>query len=278
MNGERRMRLTERYMDPPGNALPDCLIAARLAQALEKSWREAGKPDVADQFKGYDWKTEEDAFMDGYHKNEKGGQFVTYDRLRAMGTNGFQEPATDFKDGKIVGTKRLFADGKFNKPDGRAVFAAAQWRGFEAPGKEEEKAKFPFLVNNGRVNHIWQSAYLDQYNDFVRDRWPYPFIQMNPDDMVELRLNPGDLVEIYNDNGSTQAMVQPTPSARRKQTFMLFAQPNGVQGNIVSKGVNEFIIPNYKQSWANIRKIADAPEAVRHLSFKSGEYKPPTSA
>ena len=28
MNGERRMRLTERYMDPPGNARPDCLIVA----------------------------------------------------------------------------------------------------------------------------------------------------------------------------------------------------------------------------------------------------------
>jgi arsenite oxidase large subunit len=23
MNGERRMRLTERYMDPPGQAMPD---------------------------------------------------------------------------------------------------------------------------------------------------------------------------------------------------------------------------------------------------------------
>ncbi len=31
MNRERRMRLTERYMDPPGNAKPDCLIAAGLA-------------------------------------------------------------------------------------------------------------------------------------------------------------------------------------------------------------------------------------------------------
>ena len=29
MNGERRMRLTERYMDPPGSALPDSLIVAR---------------------------------------------------------------------------------------------------------------------------------------------------------------------------------------------------------------------------------------------------------
>ena len=53
---------------------------------------------------------------------------------------------------------------------------------------------------------------------------------------------------------------------------MLFAQPNGVMGNVVSKGVNEFIIPNYRQTWANIRKITSAPEAVRHLSFKSFEY------
>ena len=119
MNGERRMRLTERYMDPPGSALPDSLIVARIAQALEKSWRVAGKDDVADKFKGYDWKTEEDAFMDGYHQNATGGQFVTYDRLRAMGTNGFQEPATGFQDGKIIGTKRLFADGKFKGPTAR---------------------------------------------------------------------------------------------------------------------------------------------------------------
>jgi arsenite oxidase large subunit len=173
MNGERRMRITERYMDPPGQALPDCLIVARLAQALEKSWRVAGKNDIADKF----------------------------------------------------------------------------------------------------VNTTWQSSYLDQQNEFVMDRWPFPFIQIHPDDMKELDVMQGDLVEVYNDNGSTQAMVQPGLAAvRRKETFMLFAQPNGVMGNVVSKGVNEFIIPNYKQAWANIRKITSAPEAVRHLSFKSFEY------
>ncbi len=45
-----------------------------------------------------------------------------------------------------------------------------------------------------------------------------------------------------------------------------------MQGNVVSAGVNEFIIPNYKQTWGNIRKIADAPEGTRHLTFKSQEY------
>ncbi len=95
---------------------------------------------------------------------------------------------------------------------------------------------------------------------------------MNPQDMRELGLKAGDLVEVYNDSGSTQAMVNPIETARRKQTFMLFAFPTGPQGNVVSKGVNEFVIPNYKQTWGNIRKIADAPEATRGLTFKSPEY------
>src|SRR6267154_2093676 len=272
MNGERRMRLTEKYMDPPRQAMPDSLIAARSANNMERVLREQGKGQYADKFKGFDWKTEEDAFMDGYNKHEKGGEFVTYERLRAMGTNGFQEPATAFKDGKIIGTKRLFTDGKFGSKDGKATFMETRWRGLQAPGKEEERKKWPFLVNNGRANIVWQNAYLDQANEFVMDGMPYPYIQMNPDDMAELKLKQGDLVEVYNDNGSTQAMVYPTPSAKRKQTFMLFAYPTGVQGNVVSAGVNEFIIPNYKQTWGNIRKIADAPEGVRHLTFKSEEY------
>jgi arsenite oxidase large subunit len=136
---------------------------------------------------------------------------------------------------RIIGTKRLYTDGKFNTPDGKAKFAAAQWRGLQAPGKQEEKDKYRFLINNGRSNQVWQSVYLDQYNDFVWDRMPFAYIQMNPEDVAELRLNPGDLVEVYNDNGSTQAMVWPTPSARRNQTFMLFAYPTGAVGTQSAK-------------------------------------------
>ena len=39
-----------------------------------------------------------------------------------------------------------------------------------------------------------------------------------------------------------------------------------------SAGVNEFVIPNYKQTWGNIRKLADAPEGTKHLTFKSFDY------
>jgi arsenite oxidase large subunit len=68
-------------------------------------------------------------------------------------------------------------------------------------------------------------------------------------------------------------MAYPTPTAKRRQAFMLFAYPMGVMGNVVSPVVNELIIPNYKQTWGDIRKIASAPGAARGTSFKSFEYK-----
>ncbi|MBU2190428.1 MAG: arsenate reductase (azurin) large subunit [Alphaproteobacteria bacterium] len=275
MNGERRMRLVEKYMDGPGSAKPDCLIAAGLAQALERVLREGGRADYADQFKGYDWASEEDAFMDGYHANT--GEIVTYDRLRAMGNNGVQEPVVDFKDGKLVGTKRLYADGQFDRhgrDDKKALFCAGAWRGLQAPGKTQQRDSYAFLINNGRSNINWQNWFLDQDNDFVSDRYPFPFIEINPEDMAELDLKEGDLVEVYNDVGATQAMVYPTETARRKETFMLFGAPSGTQGNVINAGVNELVLPNYKQTWANIRKISDAPASVKHLSFKPKEYTP----
>jgi arsenite oxidase large subunit len=272
MNGERRMRLVEKYMDGPGSAKPDCLIAAGIAQYLEKTLRAEGRNDYADQFKGYDWKTEEDAFMDGYNK---GNPDVTYDRLRAMGNNGVQEPVVGFKDGKLVGTKRLYSDGKFDRhgrEDKKALFCGGAWRGLQAPGKAAQRDAYSFLINNGRSNINWQNWFLDKDNDFVADRFPYPYLQINPEDMKDLKLNPGDLVEVFNDVGATQAMVYPEPTAKRKETFMLFGAPSGTQGNVINAGVNELILPNYKQTWANIRKISDAPANVKASSFKSWEY------
>ncbi len=271
MNGERRMRLTEKYMDGPGSAMPDCLIAAALARNLERVLAAGGQGDYAKQFQGYDWKSEEDAFMDGYYANT--GEIVTYDRLRAMGNNGVQEPVTAYEDGKLVGTKRLYADGSFGTADKKARFCAGAWRGLEAPGKEAEKAKFAYLINNGRSNINWQNWFLDQDNDFVTDRYPYPFIELHPDDMAELGAKPGDLMEVVNEAGATQAMAYPTPTARRKEAFMLFAAPSGAQGNVVNDGVNTLVLPNYKQTWGDIRKISNAPASVKHLSFKSKEYK-----
>ena len=273
MNGERRLRLVEKYMDAPGSAQPDCIIAARLANHLERVLREEGRAEYADQFKGFDWKTEEDAFMDGYNS---GNPEVTYERLRAAGNDGVQEPVKGYENGALVGTPRLYEDGVFTRhgrEDGKALFCMGSWRGLQAPGKAQQQANNRFLINNGRANLNWQNWFLDQQNDFVMDRFPVPFIQINPDDMADLGLKPGDMVEVFNEVGATQALVYPEPTARKNETFMIFGAPNGTQGNVINAGTNELILPNYKQTWANIRKISDATPAAARVSYKSWEVQ-----
>jgi len=269
MNGERRMRLSERYMDPFGNSKPDCLIAAGLAQHMERVLRQMGNDAYADQFKGYDWETEEDAFMDGYNQ---GNPEVTYERLRAMGNNGVQEPVVGYEDGQLVGTERLYADGTFGGPDGKALFCAAKWRGWQAPGKAREQAEHEFWINNVRANIFWQNQFLDQDNDFIQDRFPYPFIEMHEDDMARLGIGAGDIIEIHNGNGATQGMAYPTETAKPGQVAMVFGSPAGSQGNVVNPGVNELVLPDYKHTWGNIRKLADATPQAKAVSFKSKEY------
>jgi len=271
MNGERRLRLTEKYMDGPGQAMPDCMIAARLANHLERVLAEEGRAGYATRFQGFDWLSEEDAFMDGYNTAHPE---VTYARLRVAGTNGVQEPVIGFENGQLVGTPRLYTDGFFSRhgrADGKALFCHATWRGLQIPDKAQQRDRYRFLINNGRSNLNWQNWFLDQDNDFTLDRWALPFIQINPKDAADLGVVNGDLVEVHNDVGATQAMVYVEPTARLGETFMLFGSPSGTQGNVINGGVNELTLPNYKQTWADIRKIADSSPAAAHQSFKSWE-------
>ena len=150
--------------------------------------------------------------------------------LRAMGTNGFQEPATASRTARSSAPSASTPTASSAARTARRPSSRRSGAACRRPASRRRRTSSPFLINNGRTNHVWQNAYLDQQNELIVDRWPYPFIQMNPDDMAELGVKEGDLVEVYNDNGSTQAMVYPTATAKRKETFMLFAYPTGRPG------------------------------------------------
>src|SRR6185369_1616885 len=133
MNGERRMRLSEKFMDPPGDAKPDAIIAAMIANKVRALYQAAGNATLAQRFAGFDWKTEEDAFNDGFRmvgqpgagpidsQGDDTGHLATYALLRAAGNNGVQLPIKEVKDGKLVGTPMLYTD-KFGTKDGKAQF------------------------------------------------------------------------------------------------------------------------------------------------------------
>ena len=107
-----------------------------------------------------------------------------------------------------------YMDGKFDhrrrQGDLQAVTVA---RPAEDGRRPESEAQF--WINNGRVNEVWQTAYHDMYNEFVRSRWPMAFLEMNPDDAQALGVSSGDVVEVFNDYGSTYAMAYLEPRSRR---------------------------------------------------------------
>ena len=278
MNGERRMRLTERFMDPPGIAKPDCLIAAEIANTLKAMYEKEGNQAMAKRFAGFDWKTEEDAFNDGFRKPEgidsqggSTGHLVTYERLRKQGNNGVQLPVKEYKNGKLVGTEMVYSDYKFSTSDGKAHFLPATWTGLPAM-VETQRKKYRFWINNGRTNHIWQTAYHDQRLDFRTDRYPMAPIEINPEDAKALGIESGDVVEIYNDFGSTFAMAYLEPDMKKGHTFMMFGYFNGNVGDVVTSWTDRNYIPYYKGTWANIRKVSSMQDYKETVSFKRRRY------
>jgi arsenite oxidase large subunit len=284
MNGERRIRLSEKFMDPPGEARPDCLIAADIANTVKALYQKAGNAEMVKRFSGFDWKTEEDAFNDGFRQagqpgagpiDSQGGDtghLATYERLRAAGNNGVQLPIKEYKNGKLIGTEMLYTDGKFGTGDGKAQFKPAPWPGLPKT-VADQKAKYKFWINNGRVNEVWQTGYHDKYNAFVRERWPMAFLEINPGDAQSLGINSGDIVEVYNDFGSTYAMALIEPHAKPEQTFMQFGYFNGVAGDVVTDWTDRNIVPYYKGTWADVRRVGSLEEFKRTVSFKDRRYK-----
>lgn len=283
MNGERRMRLSEKFMDPPGVAKPDCLIAAELARAIRQMYAAEGKAEMANRFEGFDWATEEDAFNDGFRRagqpgappiDSQGGStghLVTYARLRAMGNDGVQLPVKKLDGESLVGTEMLYEDGKFDTADGKAKFLSAAWPGLPEPVKAQ-KDKYRFWINNGRINEVWQTAYHNKYMPFVNERYPLAPVEINPADASAIGVRSGDIVEVFNDHGSTFALAYIEEAIKPGQTFMLFGFHNGIVGNLTTPWVDENVIPYYKGTWADIRRVGSMEDYQRRVSFKSRRY------
>jgi arsenite oxidase large subunit len=287
MNGERRLRISQKFMDPPAEALSDCIIAAKIAQSCEKRFRANGKKDLADRFKGFAWTSEEDAFNDGFRRagtvgaepmDSQGGStghLATYERLIAAGNNGVQLPIKEFTNGKLIGTQRLYEDNKFDTKDGRAKFFPAKWNGIPDLVKKQ-KSKHKFWINNGRVNEVWQSAYHDQFDSFVNEKFPMTMIEMNPSDAKELKIESGDIVEVFNDHGSTFAMAYLEERIKTGQTFMQFAYPKGIAGDLTTPWTDRNLLPYYKGTWASIKFTSRNAEFRETISFKSRRYSAET--
>ena len=275
INGERRLRLYEKFMDAPGEAIADWAIMARFARRLRELYLAERNPLMANRFLDYEWRGDEDVFIHARYQFKgdgadgmEGYAGVTYEMLRRLGNNGIQTPVRLMK-GTPVGTVRMHEDGKFATPSGKARFIPAPrpWPGYAAKVARQRK-NHRFWINNGRSNHVWQTLYHHQHIPFHQDRFPIPYIEMHAEDAKSLGIASGDIVDVTNDVGSVRAMAYVSDAVKKGHTFMLFGQPRGAAGDLVSDHVDpSTTIPFYKGVWADIRRVGPMPEAMKYVSL-----------
>lgn len=128
---------------------------------------------------------------------------------------GIQWP---MREGDSEGTQRLYADGKFCYPDGKAKLMAMPW----VDNNEVPDEDYPFWMNSGRVvEHFHtrtKTGKVGNCNKFS----PTPYMEMNPDAAEELGIKHMSYVRLVSRRGDAVVMVQLTHRVAFNAVFIPF--------------------------------------------------------
>ena len=232
-NSERRISRVRPAVPAPGQARHDWRIVVDVARRLE-ALLPARRQDGATLFP---FNTPE-ALWNEHRESTRGRDLditgLSYAMLEAQGPQQWPLPA-----GASSGTERLYADGVFPTPDGRARFAAVSQR----PLAEVRDARHPFSLNTGRLRDHWhglsRSGTLGRLYGHVAE----PTIDMHPSDLARLRLANGDLLSVSSRRGSAVLPAQASTSVAPTQAFIAMHWGSEVLGGLHAGGVNALTSP-----------------------------------
>ncbi len=205
INSERNLTLARAAVEPPGEALADWQLIARVACAMGYE-------------KGFSYESAEEIFEEIKRAwNPKTGwdlRGVTYERLRETSV---QWPAAR-EDGDDRNPIRYVDSGGpvFPTASGRAVFHARP----HMPAAEMPDDDFPFVLNTGRLQHQWHTLTKTGRVAKLNKLDPGPFVEVHPEDAAALGVAGGDRVEVASRRGRA---VLPAVVTDRVQPGCLFA-------------------------------------------------------
>ena len=216
-NGERRLRVYNRFYDPPGEAKPDWWIIAQLSRRMG--------------FDGFDWKNSNEVaeeaarFTRGSRKDfnmvkvaaHREGKTL-HQKLSEFGTNGIQGPVFMKDDGTLVGTKRLHDTTRkldetgptganmynkklthFNSQTGKCNIQKSPWSLFSDYWEWMKPKGDELWCTSGRINERWQSGFDDRRRPYIVQRWPENWVEIHPEDAKARGIESGDYVMAYSD-------------------------------------------------------------------------------
>jgi len=111
--------------------------------------------------------------------------------------------------------KRLFADGRFFTPNGKARLVALEPR---APRSLPTDAA-PIVLNTGRTRDQWHTMTRTGRAPRLTGHRAEPFVDVHPDDAARFALDDGGLAVLENERGRMLARVRVTADVRKGEVF-----------------------------------------------------------
>ncbi|HKU69746.1 MAG TPA: nitrite reductase small subunit NirD [Burkholderiales bacterium] len=185
-NSERRISRVRAAVPPPGEARHDWQIACDFAQRLVVPAK-AGTPF-------FEYRSPEEIFNE--HRETTRGRDLditglSYAILERDGPQQWPYP-----EGATQGQTRLYMNGAFPTPSGRARFVATEY----VPPAEEPDAEYPIRLTTGRLRDQWHSMTRTGLVPRLFSHSPEPEILLHKDSMHGIE--DGSLVRVTSRRGS----------------------------------------------------------------------------
>ncbi len=243
-NTERRVNLIRNVVKPPGQAKPDLWIFNQLAKRFDNG-KKIKFPETASEV--FD---EMRALSKGRFLDLSG---MSHEKIEQQ--RGIQWP---MPEGQEAGSARVYTDGKFNHPDGRAKLIPLPF----VDNNEVPDDDYPFWMNSGRVvEHFHtrtRTGKIGNQNKFS----PTPYMEMNPDAAKELGVEHMSYARLVSRRGDAVVLVQLTHRVPRNMVFIPFHFHECV--NRVSLGLLDphSRQPAFKQCSVRIERIEQQEAAA----------------
>jgi len=206
-NSERRISRVRPAVPAPGEARNDWSIAVQFAHQLEARLR-PGAPTLFPYHHA-------EAIWNEHRESTRGRDLdITGLSWNLLEDNGPQQ--WPLPEGAATGKARLYEDGIFPTPDGRARFAAHAWQ----PLAEPRAPRYPFSLNTGRLRDQWHGMTRTGTLGRLFGHVAEPSVLMHPQDMAQRGLHDGDLVHVTSPRGSIMLPAQADANLGPSQAFI----------------------------------------------------------
>jgi assimilatory nitrate reductase catalytic subunit len=211
-NSERRISRVRPAVAASGQARHDWSIAVDFAQRLERLLQ----PQASHLFPYSltDASAGVEAIWNEHRESTRGRDLDITGMSYAMLEAAPQQ--WPLKTGDAAGKARLYGDGRFPTPDGRARFVNTVYK----PVAEPRESRYPFSLTTGRLRDQWHGMSRTGTLGRLFGHVAEPSIQMHPQDMARRLMKDGDLVHVTSKRGSIVVPVQASAEVALSQAFM----------------------------------------------------------